>query len=206
LAAVAAPAADAGAEGFRAFRVERRFDAGGQLLEEAEAPLPAGAPDGRAFTAAPPDSLEARGYIVGPLDGAARFHAPDERALLSDGFARTHCFAPARGAGAESGWVGVRFRPVPGRAPADIDGVVWLDAATGEPRRVDYRYVWARLPREARGLGGWTEFARLADGTFVVRAWRIRFPLLLAGRGQLFLDGYRERGGEIRPAAGAGTR
>lgn len=200
-------AARPGAAAGPAYRYERQLDAAGAVLAERRTPVErdaAGEGGARPFRAGDPDTLVARGFIVGTLTRGADFHGPDERVLLSDAFARTHCFAPARG-GPGGHWLGVRFTPVPARRVADVAGTVWLDSATAEPRRVEFTYVWRALPTEARGLGGYTEFARLGSGEVAVSAWQIRVPHLAQATGGLRLVGYGESGGRLEAAAGEAT-
>ncbi len=186
--------------GLRAVAYARTLDTAGARVEERRTEFRADSGDGRVFRTADAATLEARGFVLGTLDDGADFHAPDERVLLSEAFARTHCFLPARGGGPERRWLGVGFTPAPRRRAPEVSGVVWLDSATAEPRRVDFEYVWRDLPSEARGVGGEMEFARLPSGAVAVRAWRIRVPRVQrAVGGGVRLSGYIDYGGAVDP-------
>ena len=194
----------------RAVAYERTLDTAGTLLGEVRTVLRADSAAARVFWATTPAVLETYGFVLGSLEHGAQFHAPDERVLLSDAFARTHCFAPARGGGPDGRWLGVRFTPAPKRRVPEIAGVVWLDSATAEPRRVEFDFLWDVLPRGARAIAGSTEFARLASGSVGVRAWRLRVPRVDSYAGRLRLTGYSEFGGTVadslrRPVRVAGV-
>ena len=75
--------------------------------------------------------------------GGSEFWAPDAGVLLSDSFLDTHCLR-IRAGGSEL--VGLDFEPVPNRDVADIAGTLWLDPATAELQRVDFRYVNLPVP------------------------------------------------------------
>lgn len=170
------------------------------------------------FVAVPLQRLSRRGYVerTGPY---LTFHAPDARVLLSDEFQERHCFAVEPG---DSGLVGLSFEPVSDRLP-EVRGVLWLDRATAELRRMEYRYTRVPdLPPQGQDASGWMEFTRLADGRWIVGRWAIRMPVVTAvdtqavnlrelnvrnGR-QVRLAGFREEGGEVLaagPAGGAST-
>jgi hypothetical protein len=185
---------------------ERTLDTATAVVAETRTALPPDSTGARVFWALRPDVAERVGFVVGSLDEGAQFNGPDERMLVSDEFARTHCFTPARGGGPERRWLGVRFTPAPGRRVAEVAGVVWLDSTTAEPRRVEFDYVWSALPRTARGLGGEIEFGRLPTGEMAVRAWRLRAPIMQRGMTGVRLVGYREAGGTIDPPPVARVR
>ncbi|HET7228876.1 MAG TPA: carboxypeptidase regulatory-like domain-containing protein [Longimicrobium sp.] len=162
------------------------------------------------FIAVPLERLSRRGYVERTgfyLD----FHAPDARVLLSDAFQERHCFALEPG---ENGLIGLSFEPVSDRLP-DVRGTLWLDRATAELRRMEYRYTRVPgLPPEGQDARGWMEFTRLADGRWIVGRWAIRMPVVMEarnvpraglGRGQpVELAGFREEGGDVLAAGPAG--
>lgn len=148
----------------------RLLDGRGRVLNETTSQY-----DGllnQTFTGIHPETLSFHGYWR-DADDSVRFDAPDVGVLLSESFLREHCFELVNASGDE---VGIRFRPVPGRPVADIQGAIWLDARTFELRRLEFGYT--RLPRVERAerLGGEVHFARLASGAWVVRRWSIRVP------------------------------
>nr|MCU0626572.1 carboxypeptidase-like regulatory domain-containing protein [Gemmatimonadaceae bacterium] len=157
---------------------------------------------GRAFTAASADSLARHGFVRRGSDGGFVFHAPDEAVLVSAAFARTHCFsAPASDSG--SAFVELRFRPAPGVRRPDVMGSIWIDSASGEPRRIEYRYVVPKrfLPAPATGAGGSVELMRLVNETWVVSHWLIRMPLWgeTDSGTRVIVAGWREVLGEALP-------
>ena len=74
--------------------------------------------------------------------------------------------------------MGLDIEPVPGRYLPEIKGTLWLDAASGELRRLDFTYVNLppNVPRE--NADGWVEFRRLPRGAWVVDSWAMRLPLV----------------------------
>jgi len=197
-------------------RFWRQLDAPGTTIlhdSAATAELASGTP----FMAVPLDRLAREGYVEAYGDDFL-FHAPDARVLLSDEFQERHCFALEQG---EGGLIGLSFEPVSGARP-DVRGTLWLDRATAELRRLEYRYTGVPgLRREADAAGGRMEFTRLPDGRWIVGRWSIRMPIVTATRVQgsmpfsdpslrdqnalhFRLAGIREEGGEVLSAAPAG--
>lgn len=179
----------------------RELDARLQLRGEAvsRTVLGTGAP----FVADHPDSLRLLGYVRREADGMIAFYAPDDAILAGDEFRATHCFSvPKRDTVA--GLAEVTFVPAPWRTLPDIAGSAWVDTASGEPRRVRFRYVMRqRLLRvDAPAAGGEIEVQRLPDGTWIVSRWTIRVPIQgqnpRTARWSLF--GYREFAGSATPA------
>jgi hypothetical protein len=120
--------------------------------------------------------LSARGWIQ-KTDAGTFYYGPDAAVLLSDEFLNDHCMrlADDRAVAGDS-LVGVAFEPVGGRRLPDVRGVLWLDRATAELRRVEY--VYSDLPTQVASprLGGTVEYARLEGGPWIVRRWSIRMP------------------------------
>jgi hypothetical protein len=154
------------------------------------------------------DSLSTLGYVREEGDSIA-FDAPDAHVLLSDRFLAEHCFR-VEDEGAGPGEVGLAFEPVRSREVAEVAGVLWMDRATAELRRLEYRYV--NVDREvASNSGGRVEFTRLPSGAWVVSRWYIRMPLFrqvasfspgfdaasVRNRPRNRLVAIREEGGEI---------
>lgn len=122
--------------------------------------------------------------------------------LTSAAFLRTHCFS-APPPDSASALAELRFRPARvGRRP-DVEGSIFVDTATGEPRSIDYRYVIPRgfLPAAAPTAGGRVVLQRLADESWIVSGWMIRMPLWgETDRGtRVVVSAWRERAGEARP-------
>lgn len=144
-------------------------------------------PTVKPFASLPADSLAAAGYVQRNALGELLFWAPDAEVLLSESFASSHCLRAER-APADTGpmarWVGIAFQPSgAARGVADVAGVLWMDRATAELRRLDFRYVnvpdLARAAERARA-GGQVEFLRLPAGGWIVPRWSIRHPVVRA--------------------------
>lgn len=101
----------------------------------------------RVFAATSPDTIAARGYVRARDDGRAVYDMPNAQTLLSDAFVGGHCFAVKKSKD-HGDWIGLGFTP---RRKVDrivdIRGVLWLDRASAELRRVDFEY--ANLPDTA---------------------------------------------------------
>ncbi|HEU4558013.1 MAG TPA: carboxypeptidase regulatory-like domain-containing protein [Longimicrobium sp.] len=157
-------------------RFWRQLDAeGGTVMRDSVAP--AEVTQGSPFVSVAPERLAQAGFIENAGNDLV-FHAPDAAVLLSTGFQETHCFALQEG---EGGLVGLAFEPVAQGEKSDVVGTLWIDRATAELRRVEYRYT--RVP----GLGGphqaasgRMDFRRLDDGRWVVSRWSIRMPVIVA--------------------------
>lgn len=164
----------------------------------------------RPFTSIPADSLERLGYAVQEGDSTAYF-APDADVLLSDAFARRHCFQAVEGSGARAASIGIRFRPVRGGSLVDVSGTLWLDRVTRSLQALEYRYEGLAPHLRDAGLGGEVEFTRLVPDRWIVSRWRITMPRV-AVRRQLqhsgvspsiavrrpVLEGLLVAGGEVR--------
>lgn len=134
------------------------------------------------FTSVPMSVLSSKGYIVPDGRGTLSYHAPDVDVLLSAMFVRDHCFSLVEGAGTNAGLVGLAFRPTRARRVPDIAGVLWLEGATRELRRLEFNYtddpfegLWQRFP-------SYMEYMRLPSGAWIIRRWAIRMPLVDIGR------------------------
>ncbi len=128
------------------------------------------------FIAIAASELEKHGFIK-RLGDSVEFYAPDARTLIADEFLRTHCFR-VRDERAEQGRVGLEIEPVPGRSVPEIKGTLWVDAASGELRRLEFVYVNVppMVPRETSE--GWVEFRRTPRGAWLVDKWALRLPLV----------------------------
>lgn len=156
----------------------------------------------RPFFAADPDSLARFGYVRMDADSMVNFYAPDEIAMLSEAFVRTHCFTtPA--VETNPAWAELEFRPIPRRSVPEVAGVAYVDTITGELRRIVFRYVNTAefMPKTAMHVGGDVSLRRLAEGRWIVSDWTIRMPVMVRSTwGTLrILLGYRESGGTAMP-------
>ena len=128
----------------------------------------------RPFLSRPPEQLAADGYLT-RTPRSAVFHAPDEDVLLSESFAATHCLSILPDSGGPEN-LRLAFSPVPGRSQPEIAGVLTLDRASAELRRLDFSYV--NLPQlDALGTpGGRIVFNRLPEGSWLISEWAIWLP------------------------------
>ena len=180
-------------------RYERELDARGRrvLSEQSEIQR---ATMSSPFRAVNVETLLERGFIRPDGEGSIYF-APDADILLSDPFLDTHCMSLTRGRGEAEGLLGLSFEPTEDRGVPDISGVLWLDPEDGKLQWLDYRYEFLDVPDSDR-LGGMVRFDGLPNGTWIVREWYIRMPLLEATRRQgrrtrVRLVGLREEGGLV---------
>ena len=151
------------------------------------------------FVSVSAEELAAKGFVHldedSPNDDYV-FFAPDAEVLLSDAFLDTHCLGVERG---EEGTIGLTFELVDGRRLPDIEGVIWLDERTAFLQHLEFRYVNLPWRREAGDSGGEVIFTALPNGTWIVREFRIRMPMLESycspGACSLRRVGYRDEGG-----------
>ncbi len=145
------------------------------------------------------DDLLDRGFVHDDDDGTI-YYAPDADVLLSDPFLDTHCMSLAEGEDEAEGLIGLRFEPTQDRGVPDISGVLWVDPDDAKLQWLDYRYEFLDVPNSER-LGGKIRFHGLPDGTWIVREWYIRMPLLQVrlgrGRARPRLVGLKEEGGLV---------
>jgi hypothetical protein len=159
----------------------------------------------RVFASTPAESLLAAGYVRRRAQGGFAFDAPSADLLLSDGFAAQHCFGLTGAPRGHAGWLGITFAPRNTRdSVVDIRGVLWLDRASAELRRLEFDYtnlppgkfklcdpqppraqfhepaggpICDSLPAsDSLGLGGDADFVRLPTGEWLVVRWSIRTP------------------------------
>lgn len=134
--------------------------------------------NGQPWRSVPADSLHRAGFVVKDRDGWYSFYAPDLDVLLSDTFLADHCLQLQR---AESGLRAIEFTPSRERSRiAEVRGFAWLDSATLELRRLQYRYVNVEPHYELANAGGELEFLRLQNGAWVISRWHIRIPTTFA--------------------------
>lgn len=159
---------------FRVVRYEREVDpASGRVITENRSGR-SGYAFGSPFRSVPAEDLAEKGYIREEPDGGWTYLAPDAEVLLSDSFLDGHCFELR--AGDDPDLIGLGFRPVQRGETRDIRGVMWLDRATAQLRRLEFDYMELPYPVEGGGFGGFIEFARVRGGPWIVREWRIRMP------------------------------
>jgi len=149
------------------------------------------------FQSLPPDSLAKVGYMQRDPVGKT-YWAPDADVLLSEAFAASHCLGLVEGTGEEAGWIGLTFRPQDGRPRfVDVSGTLWLDYATNELRRLDFRYEGLPVDERRLATGGRVEFTRLTSGTWFVSRWEIRMPFSAPPLGSTRRAMVLVKGGEV---------
>jgi hypothetical protein len=173
-------------------------------------------------TPATPEELAKGGYEIvykgepAPgfiMPGDSTLAAPDADVLLSDAFARTHCFHARRDPDAHPGLIGLAFDPALKRSVPDVTGTLWLDSLSAELRYVEFRHTNLFPEVSPRKYGGRMDFERLPGGFWIVKRWTIRMPVLTsssmnaAGVGDArFLAGgrrvavFHDDGGEVLSA------
>ena len=150
------------------------------------------------WRAASPAQLRRDGYVTTDQVAWITYRAPGLTALASDEFIEDHCFRVDR---PRNGEVAVRFEPTRERREIpEIAGTIWLDAATSELRRMEYRYVNVSDVQENEA-GGAMEFGRFRDGGWAVTRWSIRMPtveqVIIGGRPTLRVHDIRVAGGDL---------
>lgn len=186
----------------RAVTYDRELDRSLKVVSESPVQVRRGL--GRPFAAASPESLAVHGYVRADAEHTLQYFAPDEQALLSEAFERTHCFdTPA--ADASPALAELRFVPAPSQRAPDIAGTAFVDAASGALRRIEFRFVHADslFPADTRHAGGDVQFDERPDGEWIVAAWSIRMPRMVRvswARGPR-LTGYHEVGVAVEARA-----
>ncbi|HYH81267.1 MAG TPA: carboxypeptidase regulatory-like domain-containing protein [Longimicrobium sp.] len=157
-------------------RFWRQLDADGKTIVR-DSVAPAEITTGSPFISAPAERLAETGFIES-AGSDLLFHAPDAAVLLSSDFQNGHCFALQEG---ENGLIGLSFEPVRRGEKSDVQGTLWLDRASAELRRVEYRYTRVPGLREpSDAASGRMDFRRLDDGRWIVSRWAIRMPVIVA--------------------------
>lgn len=139
-----------------------------------------GGTTGGFFRSISADSLSKIGYWQRNGTGSARFHGPDEHALLSAEFLADHCFTVTDADSARRDMVGLGFQPVESRrggdTPPEIHGTIWLDRHTSELRTLEFNWVTLPPGIPALPIGGFVRYSRLSWGPWFVQNWWLRMP------------------------------
>ena len=147
------------------------------------------------YRAVPIDSLLRYGFVQ-PRGGMVEYYGPDAQMLLSDEFVDAHCFGVTRNKD-KPGLVGLEFRPQADKV-AGIQGVLWLNERTGLLQFVEYEFTQQKADN-MRYMGGYVEFERLSDGSWIVRRWHHLMPRFVTAPGQTMVRvvGAAQKGGEV---------
>ena len=182
-------------------RYERELDARGRNVLNEQSRIQSRTL-ARPFASLDVDNLLENGFVRVDRDGVgSSYYAPDADVLLSDVFLNTHCMRLTEGRDEAEGLLGLSFEPTEERDVTEISGVLWLDPENGELQWLDYGYEFLDVPNSDR-LGGRVRFDGLPNGTWIVRDWYIRMPILEGviepgGRMRTRLWGIREEGGLV---------
>ena len=180
--------------------VERELDERGRRVRKEESHIQTRYLT-RPFVSLNAEDLLGGGFVRSDGDGRV-FYAPDADVLLSDPFLDTHCMRLTEGKNESEGLIGLRFEPVGDRDVTEISGVLWLDPENSQLQWLDYRYEGLDVPHPER-MGGVVRFEGLPNGTWIVREWTIRMPLLETivrrdySRPRPELVGIKEVGGQL---------
>lgn len=129
------------------------------------------------WTATSSRRLRQDGYVTLGDDDWITYHAPAIGTLLEDEFVEDHCFSVTEDS--SSGRIGLAFEPTAARRRfAEIRGVMWIDRATAELRRMEFSYVNSQQSIADGLAGGWMDFGRLANGGFVIAHWELTLPVV----------------------------
>lgn len=164
-------------------RYERTLDRGGSVVDEHSSFHldDVAAP----WVAAGPAVLHDSGYIAEAGDSTV-YRIPGLDMLASQTFIDDHCFRLV--STRDVTLIGVAFEPTRERRnQADVAGTVWVDRASSELRRMEFHYANPRDPMLEVRAGGTVQFARLANGSWVVSRWDLQMPVI--GR-RLMYTGY----------------
>ena len=191
---------------FRAIRYVRHLDPEGRRVVS-ETSRTIGPFSGPPFMSIPTSQLINGGFATAEGNETVLF-APTAEVLLSEPFLDTHCF---RARGLSNGLVGLDFEPVPGRDDIpEIRGTLWLEPATGNLRHIDYGYRYLNVPGPFELYGGRVEFEHVAPGSWAVKSWHIRSPMLVRMVGAesetYAVRGLQEEGGDIIEVTQRGRR
>jgi hypothetical protein len=128
-------------------------------------------------------------------EGGFEYDVPSVELLVSDPFIASHCFGIATPPKTHPSWIGVTFRPQQTREDqVDIRGVLWLERASAELRRLEYQYVNIPIQKievcdsTARVGGrimcgmvssgddasGTVDYQRLVSGEWIAQQWTVR--------------------------------
>jgi hypothetical protein len=177
----AAATSDDARTGFVLHRFERKLDPRTGKIEESRS-WNSRATTSEPYASVPAESLEAHGFVV-PEGKMLVYYAPDARTLISDAFARTHCFRPIED-GLHPDLIGLSFAPTQqrlrDRSVRDILGTLWFDRATFDLRTLDFEYRDDPTTEEDDNPSatGRLEYARLPNERWIVNHWVIHMPVV----------------------------
>lgn len=132
--------------------------------------------DAPTMPALTPDSSRIAGFVIESEQGVL-YHTLDVATLASRAFLNRRCFSFDPPPPSQPGWTGLHFRSPDFRiGVVDIEGTLWLDRATLEPRGMGFRYVNLPPAFDAAESGGTLRFRQLPTGHWIVEEWTLRVP------------------------------
>lgn len=132
--------------------------------------------DAQMMPALPADSSRVAGFVI-ESDQGVLYHTPDVQTLASRAFLARRCFSFDPPPPTQPGWTGLHFRSPDFRVGVvDIEGTLWIDRATLEPRGLGFRYVNLPPAFDAAESGGTLRFRQLPTGHWIVEEWTLRVP------------------------------
>ena len=163
--------------GFMLRRFERKLDASTGTVRE-EKTWDSRTVNSEPYASVPAESLAVHGFVV-PEGAYLVYYAPDARTLISDAFARTHCYNMVTDTRQPS-LVGLAFSPADRPSSRDVSGVLWLNRESGELRFLEFHYgnPGRSTEEKAATASGSVAYRRLPGGTWVVSHWVIRMPVI----------------------------
>lgn len=162
----------------------------GDIVEREDRSYASGTSD-QSFVAETAADLAKSGFRVENDDGSQTFYGPDAETLTAPEFIARHCFAPTRSDSAGVRRVGIAFWPLRRYESIDVEGVLWVDAATRQLQQLEFTYPALRDVDDGRLFGGFASYARQADGTWIIDAWQIRVPVVFSTQRVVVLNGRR---------------
>ena len=128
------------------------------------------------MTALSPERIRLAGFVI-ETEAGVQYHMPDVATLLSRNFSNGRCFSFDPAPPGQPGWIGLHFRSPDFRlGVSDVEGTIWMDRATMEPRGLGYRYTNLPPAFHAAEAGGTLRFSQLPTGHWIVEEWTVRVP------------------------------
>lgn len=123
-----------------------------------------------------PRAVHDSGYVREDADGGFTYFLPDVAVLLSPEFLSDHCFRLRR---ANDSVVALQFEPLPARrAGTGIRGELLLEPRSARLSRLELQYVNLPEHHDLARPSAAIEFAQASSGSWFVRDWWIRTPVL----------------------------
>lgn len=172
-------AASDSASAFLLRRYERELDSAGDAVVSSRT-WDAITKNSEPYQSIAAESLAVHGFVV-PEGSSLVYYAPDARTLISDAFARGHCFRPIE-RDDHAGQIGLAFAPIArvARRHRDVSGALWIDRESG--RLIDLELTYA-VPPELASVPvpvatARVDYGQTAGGRWIVQHWVLRMPVV----------------------------